>query len=508
MAIQLVADITADLSRRASTQPDAEALVLPGRRLSFAQLDDLVWRAAACFHERGVRSGHVVATWLGDDLLMAVATLGLARLGATVARVATSSTPTQLQAQLRQVGVDFVVGQDQPPASAATTILFGEEDLVQFGGRRPPAATASGPVFLVFGSGSTGDPKVMAFDAPTILARSQMGAKDPLCQAGVRLLLLSGLQFALPMMRMLALFHVGGTPILMNHQNLNLVRYCDETQATVIEGAVMHFEQILGAIGQTPQRLFNSLRAARVSGSTVSRELRERIRRYIAPVVSVRYGTNECGVISELWDDGTVDAAPTSLGQAADGVELEIISVQGSRLKPGGIGRILVRTPGMISGYLGDPQATQARFRDGWFDTGDLGHLTAGGELIFHGRADAMMIFNGINIYPAEIENCLRLLEDMQDVHVFALNHKVHQHVPACAVALKPGSRLTEEDIQRFTQQHLGFKSPQLLLALEAIPRTPGGKLDRTAFMQLVQAELQRRSKAHASTPQRPTHEG
>lgn len=81
-------NITAALSERASTQPTREAMILPGRRLSYAQLDELVWLVAGSFYQRGVRCGHVVAIWLRDDLLIALATLGLARLGVTVVRLA------------------------------------------------------------------------------------------------------------------------------------------------------------------------------------------------------------------------------------------------------------------------------------------------------------------------------------------------------------------------------------------------------------------------------------
>ena len=501
--VQHSINITAALSERASKQPTREAMVLPGRRLSYAQLDELVWLAAGSFYARGVRHGQVVAIWLRDDLLIALATLGLARLGATVARLASSSTPSQLQAQFRQVSLDFIVGQDIPPGGEVATLAFAEDDLTQTGIHRPPSAPATGPVFLLFGSGSTGDVKVLPVDAAIILARCRIGEKEPLYQSEARVLMLSGLQFAVPMIRMLVLLHNGGTLILTNQQSLDVVRYCCEVEPTVIQGGAMHFERILHAIDLTQERPFKSLRAARVGTGTVSQELRERIRRHIAPAVSVSYAANECGVISELLDDGSVELAPGSVGRPIEGVEVEIVSAQGLRLGPGEIGQIRVKTPCLISGYYKDPQATQARFRDGWFDTGDLGSLTAGGELIFHGRADAMMICNGINIYPAEIENCLRLLEDVRDIHVFPFAHKVHQQVPACALTLKSGSPLTQREIERFAQKQLGFKSPQLVFIIPVIPRHATGKLNRPEFMQMVRAEMLQRITQNASAHQK-----
>lgn len=494
-------DITTDLARRALTNPESEVLVLPGRSISFAELDDLTWRAAAYFHECGVRSGHVVATLLKDDLQVAVASLGLVRLGATVAKLASSSTPTQLQAQLRQARADFVVGKDQIPAITLSTIVFGEAALARAGKRPPPASEVDAPVFLLFGSGSTGEPKVMALTAQNIFAFCRIGVSEPLYQSNARVLMLFGLEFAVPMIRLLVLIHTGGTLILTNNKRLDMVRYCRDTNATMIQGVAVHFEQILSSIGSMNERLFPAIRAVRVGGSTVSRELRERIRLHIAPVVSVAYAANECGVISELLDDGSQAIAMGSVGRPIEGIRVQIVSPTGDVLGPGQIGMIRVKTPCLIPGYFDDPDATHLRFRDGWFETGDLGSFTSDGELIFHGRADAMMICNGINIYPAEIENCLRRLEDVNDVHVFPLLHKVHQDIPACVLTLKQGSQLTEEEIMHFSRQHLGFKAPTLLLIVETLPRTPGGKLRRAELLKLVKTGIQERQKTAPTLP-------
>ena len=498
-------NLTADLALRAMTEPEGEALVLPGRSISFSELDNLTWRAAAYLHDTGVRSGHVVATFLNDDLLVAVSTLALLRLGATVARLSSSATPSQIESQLSQARVEFVVADHAMQLNASPTIIPFDEALLPIADSRPPLATTfDAPAFLLFGSGSTGVPKVLVIPAQTVVARCQIGEKEPFYQADARVLMLSGLQFVVPLIRMLVLIHTGGTLILKNGQKLNLVRYCGDTRPTLIQGVVMHFEQMLGAIGATNSRLFPTLRAARVGSSTVSADLRERIRRHIAPIVSVAYATNECGVISELHDDGLRTIPPGSLGQPIDGVEVQIISPDGKVLGPGQIGMIKVRTPALISGYLDDPDATTARFRDGWFETGDLGSITPDGDLIYHGRADAMMNFNGINIYPAEIENCLRQLQDVKDLHVFALRHKVHHDVPGCALTLKPGSQLTEADILRFSRQHLGFKAPSLILILDELPRTTAGKLNGAEFMKLLQVEIQKRQKAESGDPAAP----
>ena len=98
---------------------------------------------------------------------------------------------------------------------------------------------------------------------------------------------------------------------------------------------------------------------------------------------------------------------PGSVGKAVPGVGVEVIDDDGVAVPSGTAGRLRVRSNGMCDGYLDDPGETARSFRDGWFVTGDRVELTPRGTLIHHGRADELIIYDGVNIYPAEIENVL-----------------------------------------------------------------------------------------------------
>ena len=146
----------------------------------------------------------------------------------------------------------------------------------------------------------------------------------------------------------------------------------------------------------------------------------------------------------------------------------------------------------MFGGYLNDPESTRSCLIDGWFFPGDLGKMTPDGQLIHCGRADQMMIFNGINIYPAEIEQCVTRHPAVTDAAAFPLSSPVHQDVPVCAVVLLEGSTITEEHLLAYLQQRLGFRSPRRLIRLKAIPRNEQGKVIRHELMARVSAFFSR----------------
>ena len=152
----------------------------------------------------------------------------------------------------------------------------------------------------------------------------------------------------------------------------------------------------------------------------------------------------------------------------------------------------------MPTAYLNDDQASAKSFRDGWFYPGDLGRWTEDGLLCHMGRADDMMILNGINIYPAEIEQAMLSHPAVADAVALPLKHRVANDVPVCAVVLKDHERVSEQDLLEYARGKLGSHRPKRVAILDAIPRNEHGKVQRAALAQAVAARL------GLGRPQRP----
>jgi acyl-CoA synthetase (AMP-forming)/AMP-acid ligase II len=184
-----------------------------------------------------------------------------------------------------------------------------------------------------------------------------------------------------------------------------------------------------------------------------------------------------------------------SVGRPIPGVEVEVRGDDGTPLPERRLGRIHVRGPSLMAGYLGDAAATSRALRDGWLDTGDLG-FHAGGELFVHGRARDLVIVRGQNHAPDEFEACLAGIDGLR---------------PGCAVALgflpdgadgeellllaerASGAAQDETSLARAIREAVlsrtGVSAHTVsILAPGTLPRTSSGKMRRGEALRRFQA--------------------
>jgi acyl-CoA synthetase (AMP-forming)/AMP-acid ligase II len=186
------------------------------------------------------------------------------------------------------------------------------------------------------------------------------------------------------------------------------------------------------------------------------------------------YGTNE-GEALALASPSLQEQIPNTVGIAARSIDIEIVDEHAKRKPALDTGEVRVRGPGVITTYLNNAEATAKSFKDGWFYPGDLGYLTEEGALVLQGRKDDMMIFDGINIYAAEIETVLSAHPAVNDVASFAIKHERYQDVPVAAVTLK--ELVSEKELIDFCRIPLGIKHPKRIFILKEFPRNQMGKV-------------------------------
>jgi long-chain acyl-CoA synthetase len=153
----------------------------------------------------------------------------------------------------------------------------------------------------------------------------------------------------------------------------------------------------------------------------------------------------------------------------------------GRELLPGESGEIALRGPSVATGYWNMPGATAQVFRpDGWFLTGDIGHLDEDGILYITDRKKDMIIMSGWKIYPTEVENVIIQHPGVADVAVFGIPDERKGEVPVAAVVKKPGQNIDEQGLEAYCRDRLaGYKIPRKLLIVDALPRVHGWKLLR-----------------------------
>lgn len=191
------------------------------------------------------------------------------------------------------------------------------------------------------------------------------------------------------------------------------------------------------------------------------------------------YGMTETG--SGVCTNGVdqVEAKIGSVGQPMWGNEIKVVDDDGKEVAQGELGEVVVRGPGMMNGYFNRPEINAKSFRNGWLNTGDIGHFDEEGYLFIVDRKKEMIIRGGYNVYPRQIEEVLYEHPSIQECAVVGVpNDDLGEEVKAI-LYLKVGQSTTAEDIKAFCKERMAaFKYPRIVeIRDEELPKSATGKI-------------------------------
>lgn len=196
------------------------------------------------------------------------------------------------------------------------------------------------------------------------------------------------------------------------------------------------------------------------------------VRRHLGIVVRPSYGSTETGVIT-MGDGLDEPSEPSFVGAPISGVEVKIIPDSEAVDLEEGVGRVLIRSPSMMAGYVDDLVLDRSSLSGDWFDTADLGSIDVHGGLHLHGRSSEAVNVYGLKVLPLEVEEVIKQLPQVADVKVYA-----HKGSDVLRAAVSLVSELSEGDIRRHCIQHLApYKRPAEIVFVDALPRSPSGKI-------------------------------
>ncbi len=176
-------------------------------------------------------------------------------------------------------------------------------------------------------------------------------------------------------------------------------------------------------------------------------------------------------------------------GYARTGMKIEIQDENGGALKPGQTGEICVIGPAVFSGYYKNVEANKAAFRNGWFRTGDLGHLDENGYLYITGRASDMFISGGSNIYPLEIEEKIAAHPAVAEACVVGMPDEKWGEIGVAALSLTDGSSLDYEALKAFLKGEIAdYKIPKHLVIFDDLPKSGYGKITKKLVRAAIEA--------------------
>jgi acyl-CoA synthetase (AMP-forming)/AMP-acid ligase II len=493
---------------RAGERGSRAALVdsVTRRTITYAQLPVLVDRAAAALARLGIGKGDVCAIVSPNTPEFPIAVLAIARLGAIVTTASPLCTRDDLVRQFQDCRARFLfvspaVAATALPAAAATNIervfsfapLAGtspfDELLAQPG--TPPRVTIDphDVVVLPYSSGTTGLPKGVRLSHRNLVANIlQVNGLGHLRDGEDTLVAFLPFFhiYGLTVVMLLGLWS-GATIVAMPRFELepylDLVERYRATMLHIVPPIVLALAKSACVAG----RDFSSVRKLFSGAAPLSAEVIAQCTARVGCILQQGYGMTEASPATHTTPEGS--GKPGSVGVVLQNTECRVVDpVTGADVAPGDDGEIWVRGPQVMLGYLNQPEATRATVdAGGWLHTGDIGHADADGHLFIVDRLKELIKYKGMQVPPAELESVLLSHPAVADAAVVAQRDDEAGEIPRAFVVLKAPA--TAEELMDYVAQRVApYKKIRRLEFIDAIPKSPSGKILRRVLRDLTSA--------------------
>lgn len=222
------------------------------------------------------------------------------------------------------------------------------------------------------------------------------------------------------------------------------------------------------------------------SGGPLALETLEQAQKAFGVQITQGYGCTEVGgSISRQRRDWP--RKPGSCGFPLPGLSLKIVDLEGKEVPRGQEGQIICKGPVVMKGYLNKPKETADALINGWLHTGDMGHLDEDGEVYVTGRLKDLIIKGGENIDPGVAEGWLYKHPAVLECAVVAIPDVKYYEEVAAAVVLKPGQKVTEEELLIYLGEHLHhFVAPKKIFFFPSLPKTGLGKILKREIRRII----------------------
>jgi len=250
----------------------------------------------------------------------------------------------------------------------------------------------------------------------------------------------------------------------------------EEFQPTLFFGVPTVYVRLL-ELDEHEARRFGAAARLFVSGSApLPVQVFEAFRTRYGHAILERYGMSEGLML--ISNPYVGERRPGTVGMPLPAVSVRLVDTAGRDVETADAGEVLVRGPNVFAGYWRNPAATAAAFSEGWFRTGDMAERSADGYFTLRGRATDLIITNGYNVYPREIEELLLEIPGISEAAVVGAPDAIRGEVPVAYLVTADGfeSELARETCSRGLAS---FKVPRAFIRVEALPRNALGKVQK-----------------------------
>jgi long-chain acyl-CoA synthetase len=499
-----VTNLAKNLTATTRAHAGRVAVRVDNAAMTYRALDEASARVAGLLHERGLRPGDRVGIMMPNVAEVPVVYYGVLRAGGVVVPMNPLLKGREVAYYLSDSGARLIFAWHafaDPAREGAAAVGPGqssteqaEAELIVVDGVGFPDLLASvTPDFqvvdtddedtavILYTSGTTGHPKGAELTHANLISNTEVSRAD-IVLAGPDDVIFGGLP----------LFHVFGQTVALNvavaagacltllprFEAANALRIIADHKVTVFEGVPTMYVALL----HQPDRAdydTSALRMCISGGAALPVEVLRGFDEAFGVPVLEGYGLSETSPVASFNHPGR-ERKPGSIGTPIRDVELRVVDEDGHEMPQGEVGEIVIRGPNVMKGYWQRPEATAEAIRDGWFHSGDLAKVDEDGYFYIVDRKKDLIIRGGYNVYPREIEEVLYEHPAVAEAAVIGLSHPSLGEEVAAAVALKPGTAITAEELRDYVKSQVAaYKYPRHVWLVDALPKGPTGKIQK-----------------------------
>jgi len=492
-------------------RPDETAMVSAERQMSWRELEAHAAGLARAYLGLGLEPGDRVASLMPNRIWLVVHYLACFKAGLVVTPLNYRYTHREIDHALEVSGARLLLAHGERGENLAAsalvaklplgTISYGEagfdaahrfEDLVEAeaGDAALPVPQHGDPAAIFFTSGSTGPAKGVTHSHETLrwmmasaIAAFELSEEDVFLPG-------SSMSHIGSFLWALSTLSVGARVVVARsfdaHELLPLLR---EHQPTVLAMIPAALSALIHEHDLTHDD-FASLRVCRAGADKVSTELLTEFAALAGFPIDEGYGMTEVGLTTLNPPRGPIKQG--SIGPPIGGYSVSLRDEGGAQVEEAGtVGRIWIRTRSRMVGYWEAPEATAEILSGEWLDSGDLARADEDGYLWFFGRKKQVIVHDGSNISPYEVEGALVDHPAIDLAGVVGVHDTVHGETVRAYVTLRPeAERPTSADLIVHCRERVGYKAPEEIVVLDEMPLNPTGKIDRVGLKKLAEDHL------------------
>ncbi len=512
-----------------AADPDAVAIESAYRSLSWAALEEESARLANGYLGLGLEPGDRLASLMPNRIALVVHYLACFKAGlvatplnyrytareidhaltvSTAAAIvahgerAADIAASELAGDLPRGTIAFhdAPGEEVPGAAKGAALLHADDDtdagwdhsFAELLAAEPLSADADFdphlPVTIFFTSGSTGPAKGVTHTRESLRWMIASAASAFELTSTDVFLPGSSMSHVGSFLWALSALSVGGRVVVARttdaHEILPLLR---EHQPTVMAMIPAALSALIHDHDLRPGD-FASLRLARAGSDKVSTELLGEFAAAAGFPIVEGYGMTEVGLATL---NPLSEVRQGSIGTPIGGFAIALRDDEGGPVEAGEVGRIFIKTRSQMAGYWEAEEATAEVVADGWLDSGDLARADEDGYLWFFGRKKQVIVHDGSNVSPFEVEGALVEHGCIDLAGVVGVHDEVHGENVRAYVTLREGAEQpSSADLIRFCRERVGYKAPEEIVFLEEMPLNPTGKIDRVGLKRMAEDHL------------------